>query len=106
VKHAFTGLFHVTNKILFLFTELVATVSIYSVFVITVLKLRNDKAIATDREALSQKTNLIELFETILANTFHEDGVIHKVKGSYTGNANLGSICQNYRFLAPLKLCT
>jgi hypothetical protein len=96
MKHTFAWLLHVTDEILLFLTEFTASVSIDGVFVIAVLKLWYNQSIATDRDTLSQKADLIELFETFLTNAFHEDGVVHKVKGSYTGNADLGPICQSY----------
>jgi hypothetical protein len=100
MKHAFAWLFHVTDEILFFFAELVTSIAIYSVFVITFLKLRYDDAIATDRDALSQKTNLIELFEALLTDTLFVNGIILKIESIKASNTYYSAIIENNRILA------
>lgn len=99
MKYAFAGLFHATNIILFFLAELVASVAVLSVFIITFFKLRDDKTITTDWETLSQKTDLIELFKTILTDTLFVDGIILKIESFKASDTYNSAIEENNRIL-------
>ena len=106
MENTFTWLFHATDKVLLFLTDFIATVSIGCIFVITVLKLRNDKPIATDRKTFSQKTDLIKFFETFLTYAFHLSWIILKIHTLNAGDTHFSTIGEHDGTLAPCEPCT